>query len=286
LLDEIFARPVSLVLGETGSGKTTQLPQYLTEDPRCKGCVCVTQPRRVAAVTVATRIAQERGEEVGKKSVGYSVRFDEQCASDARIRVVTDGMLLREAMVDPTLSRYSVILLDEAHERSLATDLLLSLLKQLQMQRAAKKRPLRLVVMSATLDPRLFLGFFGLDSSAVLYIEGLNFSLFFLLFFVLIYCDKGRQFPVHLFFTREPVEDVVDAALATVLKIEHEKREGDVLVFLDGQEDIEALKFLLRAEISAKKLPLSVLPLYSALPQREQMKVFSPAKNPGYGEIF
>jgi HrpA-like RNA helicase len=184
LLNEIFARPVSLVLGETGSGKTTQLPQFLIEDPRCKGCVCVTQPRRVAAVTVATRIAQERGEEVGKKSVGYSVRFDEQCASDARIRVVTDGMLLREAMVDPTLSRYSVILLDEAHERSLATDLLLSLLKQLQTQRAAK-RPLRLVIMSATLDPRLFLGFFGLDQSAVLYIEGTipSFLVFFFLFF-------------------------------------------------------------------------------------------------------
>jgi HrpA-like RNA helicase len=90
---------------------------------------------------------------------------------------------------------------------------------------------------------------------------------------------------VHLFFTREPVEDVVDAALTTVLKIAHEKREGDVLVFLDGQEDIEALKYLLRAQISAKKLPLAVLSLYSALPQREQMKVFSPAKNAG-SEIF
>ncbi len=282
LLNEIFARPVSLVLGETGSGKTTQLPQYLTEDPRGAGCVCVTQPRRVAAVTVATRIARERGEEVGKQSVGYSVRFDERCAKDARIRVVTDGMLLREAMIDPALSRYSVIVLDEAHERSLATDLLLSLLKALQRTRA---RPLRLVVMSATLDPRLFLGFFGLDLSAVLYIEGARHSclhsfrarltLSFFFFFA------GRQYPVNLFFTRDPVEDVVDGALQTVLKIAQEAREGDVLVFLDGQEDIEALRQLLRTQISLKKLSLTVLPLYSALPQRQQMRVFAAPKQAG-----
>lgn len=120
-------------MGETGSGKTTQLPQYLIEDPRFRGCVCVTQPRRVAAVTVAARIASEMGEQVGEGQVGYCVRFDEKSTNDARIRILTDGMLLREMMVDPKLKRYSVVILDEAHERSLQTDILMALLKDLQV---------------------------------------------------------------------------------------------------------------------------------------------------------
>ncbi len=120
-------------------------------------------------MTVATRIATERGEKIGEGSVGYSVRFDERCARDANVRVVTDGMLMREIMIDPNLKRYSIIILDEAHERSLATDILCSLLKKLQKTR---RKTLRLVIMSATLNPQIFLGFFELDLSSVLYIEG------------------------------------------------------------------------------------------------------------------
>jgi hypothetical protein len=180
LLKEIYSRDVSIVVGETGSGKTTQLPQFLVGDSRFGGCVCVTQPRRVAAVTVAARIAAEMGEEVGKDRVGYCVRFDEKSSNHAVIRVLTDGMLMREMMVDPSLRRYSVVILDEAHERSLQTDILMSLLKALQKKR---KHKLRIVIMSATLNPGIFMGFFGLDESSILYVE-------------------GRQYPVRILYTK------------------------------------------------------------------------------------
>jgi ATP-dependent RNA helicase DHX33 len=222
-LNEIFSRDVSIVVGETGSGKTTQLPQYLADDSRFKGCVCVTQPRRVAAVTVASRIAAEMGQKVGEDRVGYCVRFDEKSTPHALIRVLTDGMLMREMMIDPKLRRYSVVILDEAHERSLQTDILMALLKQLQRARVKEKEKLRIVIMSATLNPGIFLGFFGLDESSILFVE-------------------GRQYPVRIMYTKEPVEDWVDGALQAVLYINDSEPPGDVLVFLVREKKLFGAK--------------------------------------------
>jgi HrpA-like RNA helicase len=132
LIDSIQTNKVTVIVGETGSGKSTQLPQYLCDNliGLNKGCVVCTQPRRVAAVTIAKRVAAERNCVLGEE-VGYSIRFDDCSGSNTKIKFATDGVLLREALTDRTLSRYKVVILDEAHERSLQTDILMGILKEL-----------------------------------------------------------------------------------------------------------------------------------------------------------
>lgn len=131
LLFVIESFPITIVIGQTGSGKTTQIPQFLEQAGWCSGgkVIAVTQPRRVAATTVALRVAEEVGCELGNE-VGYSIRFEDQTSASTRIKFMTDGLLIREALVDPLLSRYSVIMVDEAHERSISTDILMGLLKR------------------------------------------------------------------------------------------------------------------------------------------------------------
>jgi len=149
---------ILILVGETGSGKTTQIPQFVLEavdleipDKRRKMMVACTQPRRVAALSISRRVAEEMDVSIGEE-VGYSIRFEDCSSAKTGLKYVTDGMLLREAMTDPLLERYKVIILDEAHERTLATDLLFGLLKEI-----LKNRPdLKLVVMSATLEAEKF----------------------------------------------------------------------------------------------------------------------------------
>ena len=150
IISAVQSNQVTIVVGETGSGKTTQIPQFLYKAGLHKrGWIGVTQPRRVAAVTVARRVANEMSVEIGEL-VGYSIRFDDKTTKSTRIKYLTDGLLLREAMADPELKGYSIIILDEVHERSLHTDILLGLLKT-----ALPKRPdLKVIVMSATVQAR------------------------------------------------------------------------------------------------------------------------------------
>ena len=154
----------TIVVGETGSGKSTQLPQYLSEIFPSE-CIVCTQPRRVAAVSVALRVAHECSCTIGHK-VGYSIRFDEKSSHHTKIKFVTDGILLQEVRSDPNLQRYKVIILDEAHERSLQTDMLMGLIKLIQHRRS----DLRLVIMSATLDVDLFKQYFNVISCLPSYI--------------------------------------------------------------------------------------------------------------------
>jgi len=250
-----------VIVGETGSGKTTQLPQYLYETGFCKGSgstIAVTQPRRVAAVTVAQRVADEMGSKLGEQ-VGYSVRFDDKTSRQTKIKYLTDGMLLREASIDPLLKRYSLVVLDEAHERTLHTDILFAILKDIQKRRK-KEAPLKIIAMSATLQAEKFAGYFG--GAPILYV-------------------KGRQFPVDIMYTLEPQQDYIDAAVTTVLQIHIEKDvPGDVLVFLTGQQEIEDCQRILeekRSLLPADAPGLVICPLYAALPAHQQLEAFKAA---------
>ena len=223
LIASIKTHATTIVVGETGSGKSTKLAQYLADDLLSsqdqKGCIVCTQPRRVAAVTIAQRVAAERHGKVGEE-VGYSIRFEDKTSKRTKIKFVTDGVLVRECMSDPNLNAYTVVILDEAHERSLQTDILMGLLRQLQ----EKRSNLRLVIMSATLQIDLFMGYFKNPHLVTI---------------------PGRQYPVDILYSKIAEPDYIDAAMLTCLQIHEEEVDGGVLVFLPGQDDIEALRGLL-----------------------------------------
>ncbi|TPX74038.1 hypothetical protein CcCBS67573_g04688 [Chytriomyces confervae] len=244
-----------VIVGETGSGKTTQLPQFLFECGLAKkGMIAITQPRRVAASSIARRVAEEMGVKLGNE-VGYSVRFDDKTTQSTKIKYMTDGMLLRELLSDKLLSKYSVIILDEAHERTLRTDVLFGMVKAIQKVRS----DLKIIVMSATLDAARFAEYF--DGAETLYIP-------------------GRQFPVRVYNAIERQEDYVDAALVATFQIHVDEDPGDILVFLTGQEEIETVEKLLKEhmhELPPNASQLLICPLFASQPAAQQQKVFAPA---------
>ncbi|CAL5360360.1 hypothetical protein CsSME_00050820 [Camellia sinensis var. sinensis] len=255
LIQAVHDNQVLVVIGETGSGKTTQVTQYLAEAGyTTKGKIGCTQPRRVAAMSVAKRVAEEFGCRLGEE-VGYTIRFENCTGPDTVIKYMTDGMLLIEILIDENLSQYSIIMLDEAHERTIHTDVLFGLLKQL-----VKRRPdLRLIVTSATLDAEKFSGYF---------------------FNCNIFTIPGRTYPVEILYTKQPESDYLDASLITVLQIHLTEPEGDILLFLTGQEEIDhACQCLYeRMKGLGKNVPeLIILPVYSALPSEMQSRIFDPA---------
>lgn len=253
---------ILVFIGETGSGKTTQIPQFVLFDdlPQFqRKMVACTQPRRVAAMSVAQRVANEMDVTLGEE-VGYSIRFEDVTGQKTILKYMTDGMLLREAMHDNNLSRYSVIILDEAHERTLATDILMGLLKEVVLRRP----DLKIIIMSATLDAQKFQRYF---SNAPLL------------------AVPGRTHPVEIFYTPEPERDYVEAALRTVLQIHATEPEGDILLFLTGEEEIEdaVRKIGLEADEMVREAdagPLRVYPLYGTLPPHQQQRIFDPAPPP------
>ncbi|KIM64359.1 hypothetical protein SCLCIDRAFT_115718 [Scleroderma citrinum Foug A] len=254
LLQAIGEHQVLIVVGDTGSGKTTQMVQYLAESGYAdKGRIGCTQPRRVAAMSVAKRVAEEVGCRLGQE-VGYTIRFEDCTSPETKIKYMTDGMLQRESVIDPLCSQYSVVMLDEAHERTIATDVLFGLLKK-----AVKRRPdLKLIVTSATLDAEKFSKYF---------------------FGCPIFTIPGRTYPVEILYTKEPESDYLDASLITVMQIHLSEPPGDVLLFLTGQEEIDTACEILfeRMKALGPKVPeLIILPIYSALPSEVQSRVFEP----------
>ncbi|KAJ3203043.1 DEAH-box RNA helicase prp16 [Dinochytrium kinnereticum] len=246
---------VVIVVGETGSGKTTQLAQYLHEDGYSRfGMIGCTQPRRVAAMSVAKRVSEEVECKLGE-TVGYAIRF-EDCTSDSTlIKFMTDGVLLRETLTKMDLDHYSAIIMDEAHERSLNTDVLMGLFRRI----ITRRRDLKLIVTSATMNAKKFSEFFG------------N---------VPIFNIPGRTFPVDVMFSKNPCEDYVDAAVKQILAIHLSHPPGDILVFMTGQEDIEVTcavvaERLLQLEETP---PLAILPIYSQMPADLQAKIFQRAE--------
>ncbi|TRM61176.1 P-loop containing nucleoside triphosphate hydrolase protein [Schizophyllum amplum] len=261
LVEAVQGNDVTILVGETGSGKTTQIPQYLFEAGYQS--IAVTQPRRVAATSLADRVSKEQGTQLGSR-VGYSVRFDERCSPETNIKYVTDGMLVREMLGDAFLEKYSVIIVDEAHERTLRTDILLARLKEIVKARNAtagkgkgKEKPFKVIVMSATLDAEKFSRYF--DGARILYV-------------------KGRQHQVSIYHASQPQLDYLDAASRTFWQVHTDKPAGDVLIFLPGQDDIESLQKSL--ELVASRLPVdamqvSLLPMYAAQQPGATARIFA-----------
>ncbi|CAB4281095.1 unnamed protein product [Prunus armeniaca] len=252
LLEAVENHQVLVIVGETGSGKTTQIPQYLHEAGYTKrGKIGCTQPRRVAAMSVAARVSQEMGVKLGHE-VGYSIRFEDCTSEKTVLKYMTDGMLLREFLGEPDLASYSVVMVDEAHERTLSTDILFGLVKDI-----ARFRPdLKLLISSATLDAEKFSDYF--DSAPIFKIP-------------------GRRYPVEIHYTKAPEADYLDAAIVTALQIHVTQPPGDILVFLTGQEEIETAEEILKHRtrgLGTKIAELIICPIYANLPTELQGKIF------------
>lgn len=254
LLNIIRDNSIVIVVGETGSGKTTQLTQYLHEDGYTSyGMVGCTQPRRVAAMSVAKRVSEEIGSNLGEE-VGYAIRFEDCTSEKTLIKYMTDGILLRESLRESDLDHYSAVIMDEAHERSLNTDVLFGLLREV----VSRRTDLKLIVTSATMDSDKFAAFFG------------NVPIFHI---------PGRTFPVDILFSKTPQEDYVEAAVKQCLQIHLSGLMGDILIFMPGQEDIEVTsdQIVERLEDLENAPALTVLPIYSQLPSDLQAKIFQKA---------
>jgi pre-mRNA-splicing factor ATP-dependent RNA helicase DHX38/PRP16 len=262
LLRVIRDNQVVIVVGETGSGKTTQLTQFLYEDGYAKlGMIGCTQPRRVAAMSVAKRVSEEMECRLGS-TVGYAIRFEDCTSKETAIKYMTDGVLLRESLNEQDLDKYSCVIMDEAHERALNTDVLMGLFKKV----LTRRRDLKLIVTSATMNSKKFSDFYGGAPE----------------FFI-----PGRTFPVDVMFHRSPVEDYVDQAVQQVLAIHVSMAAGDILVFMTGQEDIECTCELVQERLSALNDPpkLLILPIYSQMPADLQAKIFDKAA-PGVRKVI
>lgn len=259
LVHAIKENRVLVVIGETGSGKTTQMAQYIYEEAIATsgGIIGCTQPRRVAAMSIARRVSEEFGCRLGT-DVGYTIRFEDVTCIETKIKFMTDGILLRERVIDPLLNRYSVIILDEAHERTINTEILFGLLKDL----LRKRDDLRVIVTSATLDAEKFSRYF---------------------YNAKIFTIPGRIYPVEIYYIKENNEDYIESSLITVLQIHLTEPIGDILLFLTGQEEIETACEILNnrmtqlAEGSATLPTLIILPIYSSLPNEIQSMIFDPA---------
>jgi len=264
IIELLKTNQIILIEGETGSGKTTQIPQFLYENGYCNNNkkICITQPRRVAAMSVASRVAYEMGVKCGHE-VGYSIRFEENITKTTKIIYMTDGIFLRYLLSDNLLTDFSVIIIDEAHERSIYTDIIFGIIKEL----VQKRKDLKIIISSATLSTTKFQNyFFGAPITHV----------------------PGRRYPVDIYYTKSPEPDYIEAAVITALQIHISQAEelfdennlgGDILIFLTGQEEIELAKKMINNQVKKLrgKIPnCVVLPIYAALPSEEQAKIFLP----------
>ncbi|RMZ82310.1 hypothetical protein DV738_g1728, partial [Chaetothyriales sp. CBS 135597] len=316
--DEIRAKlqqnDLLLLVSETGSGKSTQIPQFLVNEKWCRvktlpdgkkvgGCIAITQPRRVAAVSLARRVAEEMGSPLGSASpaseVGYSVRFDNSTSPSTRIKFLTEGMLLQEMLRDPWLKEYSAVVVDEVHERGVNVDLVLAFLRQLLVSSRSgevterKGAGIKVVVMSATADMERIKDFFdpkpqtelaarsskitstdepaseerpqGDSDKTVAKSKSTGLSIQVKSLFI-----KGRRYPVKIHYSPQPVADIIDASLERITDIHRrEPLPGDILVFMTGQETVDSLFALVQqygASIQKDRELASSLPRLLILP--------------------
>uniref|UniRef100_A0A671TJ62 RNA helicase n=1 Tax=Sparus aurata TaxID=8175 RepID=A0A671TJ62_SPAAU len=266
IMEAVRENPCVVICGETGSGKTTQVPQFLYEAGYASGIIGITEPRRVAAVSMSHRVAKEMN--LSTRVVSYQIRYEGNVTSDTKIKFMTDGVLLKEIQKDFLLQRYSVIVIDEAHERSVYTDILIGLLSRIVPLRNKKGMPMKLLVMSATLRVEDFT-----DNTKLFRIPP-----------PVIKVD-ARQFPVTIHFNkRTPMEDYTGEVFHKICKIHRMLPPGGILVFLTGQAEVHSLCRRLRKAFPFRKsneesafkrhlchqsLPRIDLDNYSALPVDE-----------------
>ena len=271
LLELISENQVIIIIGHTGSGKSTKLPQFLVKDLKYNK-VCVTQPRRLAAISIATRVSEEMNVELGEE-VGYGVRFDENFDKEkGKIRYATDGILLKELSQQLNYStnkeesddtiQYDAIIIDEAHERTLNNDIILSLLKYKVLPTVSKN--FKLIITSATINAEKFSNFFNNCP---------------------IYEVEGKNYPVKINYITNEEDDYLKSGLETVMKLYKEikmgeKEKGDILFFLTGQDEIKKLMTNLQITMGNLKINnLLVYPIYASLPLKEQSKIFEKIPN-------
>ena len=254
IIDAISNHPVVIISGETGSGKTTQIPKFcLAAGCGIDGKIGCTQPRRIAAMTVSKRIAEELGETLGE-SVGYKIRFKDKTSPNAFIKIMTDGMLLAETQNDPYLNEYDTIIVDEAHERSLNIDFILGILKTL----LKKRKDLKVVITSATIDTEKFSKAF--DHAPVIEVSGR------------MYPVDVRYLPMDSKFGDDDEQTHVDMAVYAVDRLFKETVSGGMLVFMPTEQDIRETCDLIREKNNKNA---TVLPLFARLSASEQSRVFS-----------
>uniref|UniRef100_A0A8R1E3H5 RNA helicase n=1 Tax=Caenorhabditis japonica TaxID=281687 RepID=A0A8R1E3H5_CAEJA len=263
LMLELVANDTLIVIGETGSGKSTQVPQLCIRARLAEnGAIAVTEPRKVAAVSLATRVAVEMGTQIGE-TVGYHVRFENATSPRTKIEYMTDGIVLRKALISPLLDKYSVVIIDEAHERSLHSDVLMCILRKCQEQRNETKSPLKLIIMSATLQADKFKTYF--NNAKVVTVA-------------------GRTFPIEMFHVNPKVDrsfSTTDYVYNTICCVKYvhlnEPKGRDILVFLSGSEEIESVGHQLSELNSVLPKEADVLlpvPLYAALRPEKQKEAF------------
>jgi pre-mRNA-splicing factor ATP-dependent RNA helicase DHX16 len=255
ILKAVAEYQILIIVGETGSGKTTQLPQYLHEAGYTKGGLKIgcTQPRRVAAMSVAARVADEMGVRLGNE-VGYAIRFEDKTNEKTVLKYMTDGMLLREFLTEPDLGGYAALIIDEAHERTLHTDVLLGLVKDIARYRS----DLKLIISSATMNAQKFAQYF--DDAPIFNVP-------------------GRRYSVDIHYTPQPEANYLAAAVTTIFQIHVSQPRGDILVFLTGQDEIEASEQNLQEtarKLGNKAPELIICPIYANLPTDLQAKIFEP----------
>lgn len=226
-----------------------------------KGLIAVTQPRRISAITLANRVSEEMGDIIGDGIVGVAVRFYSKCSEHTKIKYMTEGILLREMLANPLLSEYSVIIIDEAHERSVLTDCVLGLLKKI----AKKRTSLKIIISSATMDAELFRDFFNFhtrenprNTSTILTVE-------------------GRMYENKVFYLDNPCPDYIRATVDTIMKIHRKEGPGDILAFLTGQEECNQAIIMLRDFMEMAGIDeeqLKILPMHGSLTHHDQLRVF------------
>jgi len=256
IIDAIGNHQVLIISGETGSGKTTQIPQYCLDAGRgIDGAIGCTQPRRIAATSVAKRIAEELGESPGQ-SVGYKIRFRENLSRDTYIKIMTDGILLAETQSDPMLYGYDTLIVDEAHERSLNIDFILGILKNM----IRRRRDLKLIITSATIDTAKFSAAFG--DAPIIEVS-------------------GRMYPVEVAYrpldtdSADPADSHVEGAVRELDRLIHGYPGGDVLVFMPTEQGIREACDLIAGR---RYRGVTVMPLFARLSGKEQIRVFRRSK--------